>query len=81
MKASLSDFTDNLSEKLLQKSVMNVELQVKIVKILTKKGEEKTRNNEKNVCLEVMIMIPVNLLIFVKKLKSTIGILNVILTM
>lgn len=47
MKASLSDFTDNLSEKLLQKSVMNVELQVKIVKILTKKGEEKTRNNEK----------------------------------
>ena len=46
MKPSLSDFTDNLSEKLLQKSVMNVELQVKIVKILTKKGEEKIRNNE-----------------------------------
>ena len=47
MKASLSDFTDNLSEKLLQKSVMNVELQVKIVKKKKKKGEEKTRNNEK----------------------------------
>ena len=60
---------------------MNVELDVKIVKILIKKSEEKTRNNAKNLWLEVTIVILVNVLIFLQKLKSTIGIVNVILIM
>ena len=37
MKASLSDFTDNLSEKFVQKSAMNVEMEAKIMEILIKK--------------------------------------------
>ena len=37
MKASLSDFTDNLSGKFVQKSAMNVEMEAKIMEILIKK--------------------------------------------